>query len=327
MGREEDDVVRIAKKLDKMVAKKSSSGALDLLKELKNIPMTLEVLQSTRVGMSVNALRKQSCDEEVTTLAKSLIKSWKKLLDGADGNKTTEKRRDLRAATPPLCQDSMDGEEESSSSGSMRPNAPLTPTSPRSLSFPPAPVTSDSVRIKCRGLISQALQTNGDFHIFGSDCEGMASMIEECIFQEFKNTDMKYKNRVRSRISNLKDTKNPNLRKNVLCGNVSPEQIARMTAEEMASDELKEMRKAMTKEAIREHQMAKTGGTETDLFSCGKCKKKNCSYTQVQTRSADEPMTTFVVCNECGNRWKTSLVSSFKSQQFHYSDEKLKGWM
>lgn len=37
-------------------------------------------LQSTRIGMSVNAIRKQSTDEEVTSLAKSLIKSWKKLL-------------------------------------------------------------------------------------------------------------------------------------------------------------------------------------------------------------------------------------------------------
>lgn len=37
-------------------------------------------LQSTRIGMSVNALRKQSTDEEVIALAKSLIKSWKKLL-------------------------------------------------------------------------------------------------------------------------------------------------------------------------------------------------------------------------------------------------------
>ena len=25
---------------------------------------------------------------------------------------------------------------------------------------------------------------------------------------------------------------------------------------------------------------------------------------QLQTRSADEPMTTFVYCNECGHRWK-----------------------
>lgn len=49
----------------------------------------------------------------------------------------------------------------------------------------------------------------------------------------------------------------------------------------MASEELKEIRKAMTKEAIREHQMARTGGTQTDLFTCGKCRKKNCTYTQV----------------------------------------------
>ena len=45
-------------------------------------------------------------------------------------------------------------------------------------------------------------------------------------------------------------------------------------------------------------------GTHTDLLQCGKCKKKNCTYNQIQTRSADEPMTTFVLCNECGNRWK-----------------------
>lgn len=50
--------------------------------------------------------------------------------------------------------------------------------------------------------------------------------------------------------------------------------------QEMASDELKELRNAMTQEAIREHQMAKTGGTVTDLFQCGKCKKKNCTYNQ-----------------------------------------------
>uniref|UniRef100_A0A8C1RB62 Transcription elongation factor n=2 Tax=Cyprinus carpio TaxID=7962 RepID=A0A8C1RB62_CYPCA len=167
--------------------------------------------------------------------------------------------------------------------------------------FPRAPGTSDSVRIKCREMLSSALQTGDDYIAIGADCDelGLAR-----IFLEFKNTDMKYKNRVRSRISNLKDAKNPNLRRNVLCGNVSPDRIAKMTAEEMASDELKEMRKNLTKEAIRDHQVATSGGTQTDLFTCGKCKKKKCTYTQVQTRSADEPMTTFVFCTECGNRWK-----------------------
>ena len=42
----------------------------------------------------------------------------------------------------------------------------------------------------------------------------------------------------------------------------------------------------------------------TSMFKCGKCKLNNCTYFQMQTRSADEPMTTFVTCLNCMNRWK-----------------------
>jgi len=38
---------------------------------------------------------------------------------------------------------------------------------------------------------------------------------------------------------------------------------------------------------------------------CSSCKKKSkCDYYQMQTRSADEPMTTFVTCLECDKQWK-----------------------
>lgn len=53
------------------------------------------------------------------------------------------------------------------------------------------------------------------------------------------------------------------------------------------------------------------------LIECKKCAYENRSrkpeekvntkkttYYQLQTRSADEPMTTFCTCHECGNRWK-----------------------
>ncbi|XP_053430889.1 transcription elongation factor A protein 2 isoform X3 [Nycticebus coucang] len=276
---------------------------MDLLRELKAMPVTLHLLQSTRVGMSVNALRKQSSDEEVIALAKSLIKSWKKLLDASDA-KTRERRR----GTPLPTSSSKDASEAVDPSRK-RSELPRMPSTPRITTFPPVPVTCDAVRNKCREMLSAALRTDrlplADDHVaIGADLEHLSAQIEECIFRDVGNTDMKYKNRVRSRISNLKDAKNPDLRRNVLCGAITPQQIAVMTSEEMASDELKEIRKAMTKEAIREHQMARTGGTQTDLFTCSKCRKKNCTYTQVQTRSSDEPMTTFVVCNECGNRWK-----------------------
>ena len=42
----------------------------------------------------------------------------------------------------------------------------------------------------------------------------------------------------------------------------------------------------------------------TDDFTCYKCKSKKCTYYQLQTRSADESMTTYVTCLDCGNRWK-----------------------
>lgn len=55
--------------------------------------------------------------------------------------------------------------------------------------------------------------------------------------------------------------------------------------QEMASAELKQIREALTKESIREHQLSKVGGTETDMFICSKCHGKNCTYTQVLTHT------------------------------------------
>ena len=40
------------------------------------------------------------------------------------------------------------------------------------------------------------------------------------------------------------------------------------------------------------------------LFQCRKCKSRKTRYYQMQTRSADEPMTTFVTCLQCNTRWK-----------------------
>lgn len=49
---------------------------------------------------------------------------------------------------------------------------------------------------------------------------------------------------------------------------------------------------------------AKVEQKHDGFFKCGKCKTYKTTYTQVQTRSADEPMTTFVTCLNCNNVWK-----------------------
>jgi transcription elongation factor S-II len=40
------------------------------------------------------------------------------------------------------------------------------------------------------------------------------------------------------------------------------------------------------------------------MIKCRKCKSMKTDYYQLQTRSADEPMTTYVTCHNCEHRWK-----------------------
>lgn len=42
----------------------------------------------------------------------------------------------------------------------------------------------------------------------------------------------------------------------------------------------------------------------TDKFLCGRCWKRECTYYELQTRSADEPMTIFITCLNCGKHWR-----------------------
>lgn len=58
-------------------------------------------------------------------------------------------------------------------------------------------------------------------------------------------------------------------------------------------------KKEMNKQRVDTKQQA-----TTDQFKCGKCKKKKCTYYEVQTRGMDEPSTIFITCIECGNKWR-----------------------
>jgi len=57
-------------------------------------------------------------------------------------------------------------------------------------------------------------------------------------------------------------------------------------------------RKQELKEYMKENMAA------TNLYKCFKCGERKCKVTELQTRSADEPMTSFVTCLICHNTWK-----------------------
>jgi transcription elongation factor S-II len=83
---------------------------------------------------------------------------------------------------------------------------------------------------------------------------------------------------------------------------IIPHKIAFMNHQELLPEKWKEMLEE--KKFRLENKFFPKIEASTDNFTCGRCKSKACTYYQLQTRSADEPMTTFVTCTKCDNRWK-----------------------
>jgi transcription elongation factor S-II len=108
-----------------------------------------------------------------------------------------------------------------------------------------------------------------------------------------------YIDRLRSIYINLKET--TTLIKQLKDKKIKPCELAFMTHQEMNIDKWS---KLIEEKKQRDSKKFDTPKAMTTDFKCYKCKKNQCSYYQMQTRSADEPMTTFVTCLNCGARWK-----------------------
>ena len=108
-----------------------------------------------------------------------------------------------------------------------------------------------------------------------------------------------YVDRVRSIYFNLN---NETLLQQLADGSIKPHVVAFMTHQELRPEKWEKL----IKEKIQrdKHKYETNIEAATDTFKCRKCQSNKCTYYQMQTRSADEPMTTFVTCIDCGNRWK-----------------------
>lgn len=62
--------------------------------------------------------------------------------------------------------------------------------------------------------------------------------------------------------------------------------------------------KLQEREIMLERNKAKLDSEYSGILKCGRCKSMKTMYFQMQTRSADEPMTTYVTCMECEHKWK-----------------------
>ena len=89
--------------------------------------------------------------------------------------------------------------------------------------------------------------------------------------------------------------------------------LARMLEGEFAPKELAYMRPENVFPEVWKHvldiklmrdQYSEKPEAMTDQYRCGRCKKRECVYQELQLRSSDEPMSLFITCLNCGNRWR-----------------------
>ena len=134
----------------------------------------------------------------------------------------------------------------------------------------------------------------------------VAKQIEAAAYANAGSVNDPYKQKMRSLFQNLKNKSNPALRKDVFSGKITPKNFVVMSHDEMKSESRRAEDEKLEKQNMNQAMVAQVEKSISTEFQCGKCKQRMVAYSQAQTRSADEPMTTFCECMNCGNRWKFS---------------------
>nr|XP_018259395.1 transcription elongation factor S-II [Kwoniella dejecticola CBS 10117]OBR81553.1 transcription elongation factor S-II [Kwoniella dejecticola CBS 10117] len=150
----------------------------------------------------------------------------------------------------------------------------------------------DPVRDKCVVMIYDALA--GDSTAQSKILTERAVGIEKHAHKATNySTGNDYRGKMRSLFLNLKDKGNPALRNEIVLGYISTEKVANMSKDEMASESVRALKEKLATENLFKAKAVGETQAETDAFKCGRCQQRKCTYYQMQTRSADEPMTVY----------------------------------
>jgi len=320
-----EEVQRLKARLD---AEEKEDELLETLDILAKCDVSLQIIKETRIGKSVGKLRKHS-NNKIATASGNLVEKWKKIVtpesststspkesrkesngNSSDGDKSgKEKKRKKEDEEEENSKkkikkekgdtsehennDSKTPSKEVKSEG--KPSAP-TPTPQKKIS------DEDSIRQKVAEGLVQALGKQPEDIL---EAEDVSKEIEQELFKMYNGIEKQYKIKYRSLAFNLKNPKNPDLRAAVMNGATSASSLCKMSAQDMASPELKQQRRKYELYHLEAAKTQQGVSTSTDMFKCSKCGKRETTYYQLQTRSADEPMTTFHTCVRCGHRWKS----------------------
>ena len=305
----------LAKELDESpIMDDSIERCRDILSRLDECEVDLDILSSTLIGTVVSKLKSH---ETLGPNAKSLIKKWKNVAKGGNAAKcaaaTSKNPNDNQSNSNAVQSSAVAVKSERRESLSSQNGSP-------ELEWAGLPSQRQTI---CQKLYEFLLTAKPDLIKEGVSMEAInhlvgprAAEIEGSICRLFQDRKA-YSDKARSLAFNLK--KNTQLCKDVLLGSIEADELVKMSSEQLASQETMKKRAEEARKVIdasrldwneaNEDKINEMCGIRGDLlkaslFTCGRCKSTKTTSTQKQTRSADEPMTVFVLCLNCGKRWK-----------------------
>lgn len=294
------EIAEKSKALQKATAAgEPAASILNILNELKaGVAPSEDLLRSTKIGVVVNR-SKQHKSPEVARLASEIVKKWRDDIQKAKGSPTSQSAKKSTSSPP-----------TSTNSPAPQPEKSTLTVAPNQRDYKKDKVdikrTNQSTRDNCIGLIYNGLAHTST--VSPAQVLNHAVAVEAAAFSTYgPESNESYKSKVRSLFQNLKNKSNPSLRVRVMSGEIPPEKFVVMTHDELKSAEKRAEVQDLLKQNMNGAMMPQAERSISTSLTCGKCGQRKVSYSQAQTRSADEPMTTFCECTVCGKRWKVSL--------------------
>ena len=286
---EAKDVLEKSKDLQKATAANASSEHITkLLNDLKTgVKPSEDLLRHTKIGVVVNRSKSHK-DPKVARLAMEIVKKWRDDIEKQKGvaSPANGKKGSPSGAASPV-----------PTNGTK--SKPEVPLDQRDYKKDKVNInkTNQTTRDKCIGLIYNGLcYTSPDAP---SDILIVAAAVESAGFSLLgPESNAGYTTKMRSLYMNLKNKSNPKLRRRVLDGEIKPEQLVKFSTEDLKSEERRLADEALKEENMKGSYMPKAEKSISTAIQCKnpKCGKGTVAYSQAQTRSADEPMTTFCEC-------------------------------
>ncbi|KAI1077634.1 transcription elongation factor [Whalleya microplaca] len=282
-------------------ANQPPTNIITLLDNLKKAAPTEEMLRTTKAGLIVGKLRANP-NKDIARAAAEVVSKWKKGIE-------LEKKSKAQPST---------AKTHGSASPAAKPASPAPKPLPGTKkAFEGNPETrtwksdkvqinrtSSQVRNNCIGLLYNGLAYRS--REAEDNVIMRATEVEHAAHKAYNGETKEYKDKIRSLFQNLKVKTNAELGRNVMSGEIAAERFVVMTSKELMSAEQRKTNADYEKENMKKAQVPMAEKSISDSLQCSNCKERKVSYSQAQTRSADEPMTTFCECTVCGKRWKFS---------------------